>query len=432
MRKLVQIILAPWIWDCHASQWTAILGKNSEAMYDVVVIGARCAGSPVAMLLARKGYRVALLDKSAFPSDTISTHIVFPRGMEKLRKWGLLDAVLETGCRLNTMAMVMGPLTLSGQPTSYEGIRDVIAPRRHLLDNILLEGAIRAGVHVREECLVQDLIREDERVIGVRYRTQGGSIDEVRARIVIGADGKNSMIARLTKADEYQVTPPMTCWYYTYWSGLDMSSIEFQLMPGRAIGFIPTNDNLVCIPVVSPQSEFHAFRADIEGNYLAALQSVPMIAERMRTAHREERYYGMAHLPGFYRQGFGPGWALVGDAGYHRDPMTGQGISDALVSADMLARAIDLGFSGQVSLELALLEYVRERDTSTAPMYRLTAEWASLQPPPPEMQQLLNAMQGNPAAIGDFFGAVSGGIPLPQFFAPGNIQRMMGEAVVHG
>ena len=395
-------------------------------MYDAIIVGARCAGSPTAMLLARKGYKVLLLDKATFPSDTISTHIVLIPGTVRLKRWGLLDKIYASGSRaIKTLVMDNGFFALEGTPPPFEGTSDIVTPRRIVLDKILVDAAVEAGAELREGCSVEEVIMDGDRVIGVRCHTKGGPTVVEKARIVIGADGRNSLVARAVKATEYNTKPAQTAWYYTYWSNVPIDALSFYLAPNRAIGFIPTDNGQVCIPIIWPHSEFHAYRSDIEGNYMKTFELVPKLAEMMRDATREERFVGMSELPGFYKKSYGPGWALVGDAGYHRDPMTGQGISDAMTGAEVLAEALDAGFSGREELDIALQRNEQHRDISTAPMYEMTAEWASLQPPPQEMQQLMLALRDNQEQTDRFMGTISGSIPIPEFFSPENIGRIM-------
>ena len=398
-----------------------------ENMYDAIVIGARCAGSPTAMLLARKGYKVLLLDKAEFPSDTISTHIIWPSGAERLKRWGLLESVLATNCPLiRRMIFDLGPFALSGSPPASDGVFGIIAPRRTVLDKIIVDAAVKAGAELRENCLVEEIVMNDDRVTGIRCRIKGGSSVTEKARIVIGADGRNSIVARAVKAQEYNARPPLSCWYYTYWSDVPVEDLVLYSRPNRAIGTIPTNDGLICLPVAWTANEFRDYRSDIEGNYLKTLELTNGLADLVRQGKREERFFGMADLPNFFRKSFGPGWALVGDAGYHKDPITGQGISDAFHAAETLTGALDAGLSGSESLEKSLARYEQSRDEEVMPMYEFTCDWATLQPPPPDMEYLFSALRGNQAETDRFCGTIAGTVPIPEFFSPENIQRIVG------
>jgi 2-polyprenyl-6-methoxyphenol hydroxylase-like FAD-dependent oxidoreductase len=396
-------------------------------MHDAIVVGARCAGSPTAMLLARKGYRVLIVDRATFPSDIISTHIIWPPGVARLKCWGLLDKITASNCPpIRKLTVDFGLFALTGSPPPADGISESFAPRRTVLDKILVDAAVEAGAELREGCSVEEIIMDGDGVSGIRCRTKGGSAVTERARIVIGADGRNSIVARAVKAQEYNAKPPLVCWYYAYWSGLLVEGPEFYSRPGRATGLIPTNDGLACLPVGWTHQEFRQNRTDIEGNFLKSLELVPGLAERVGQGKREERFVGTADLPNFFRRSFGPGWALVGDAGYHKDPITAQGISDAFHGAEDLAEALDAGFSGREPLEAVLAGIERRRDEEVMPMYEFTCQWATLEPPPPEMQQLFAALQGDQAEINRFTGTLAGTVPIPEFFSPDNMERIIG------
>jgi 2-polyprenyl-6-methoxyphenol hydroxylase-like FAD-dependent oxidoreductase len=159
-------------------------------------------------------------------------------------------------------------------------------------------------------------------------------------------------------------------------------------------------------------------RADIEGGFLEAAALAPSLAERMRTGRRAERFFGTGDLPFFFRRPHGPGWALVGDAGAHKDPITAQGISDAFRDAELLAEAVDDGLGGRRPLDEALAEYERRRNEAALPLYEFTHELAGLEPPGPEMQALFGALRDDPQGTSRFFGVVAGTVPVAELFAP--------------
>jgi flavin-dependent dehydrogenase len=401
-------------------------------MYDAIVVGARCAGSPTAMLLAQKGFKVLLVDKAGFPSDTISTHIIWPPGAARLKRWGLLDKVAATNCPLlDKLTFDLGQFALSGKLPPIEGTAECYGPRRTVLDKVLIDAAADAGVEVREHCAVEGLTFDGDEVSGIRCHTQTGPKATESSRIVIGADGRNSVVARDVKAPKYNEKPTYACWYYSYWSGVPRDGIEFFMRPEHAIGYLPTNDGCVCIPVASKRSEFDNIRSDVEGNYMRELETVPKIVERVKQGKREEKIYGTGDVPNFFRKPFGPGWALVGDAGYHKDPIGAQGISDAFRDAELLADALDQGFSGNRPVAEALDEYEQKRNDAVMAMYEFNAEMASLEPPPPEMRRLFGALRGNQADTERFFGVLAGTVPVPEFFSPDNVQRIMAKAAAN-
>ena len=399
-------------------------------MYDAIVIGARCAGAPTAMLLARKGYRVLLLDKTRFPSDTLSVHYIHQPGIACLHRWGLLDRIAASNCPpVRRQRVDFGPVVLEAAPPPIDGIADAYAPRRTILDSLLVEAAAAAGAEVRERFTVDELVWDGGRVTGVRGHSAGGTTAREAARIVIGADGLHSRVARGVEASAYDARPVFTCAYYAYWTDVPVQGAELYARPDRMILAGPTNDGRTMVIVYWPVSAFHAVRTDIERHFLAAVDLAPGLAERVRGGTRVERFRGTADLPNFYRRSYGPGWALVGDAGYHKDPITAQGISDAFRDAETLATAIDDGFAGRRSMVDALAAYEQARNEKTRPLYELTAQFASLQPPPPEMQRLIAALRHNPAQADRFIGTIAGTVPVAEFFAPENLARIEGLAI---
>ena len=395
-------------------------------MYDAIVVGARCAGSSVSMLLARKGYRVLLVDRAGFPSDTISTHIVWQSGMASLHRWGLLEPLARTGCPLiPAVRFDLGPFALIGSAPPIDGVYQCFAPRRTVLDKLLVDAAAEAGVEVREHFSVQEIVMDGNRVTGIKGRTPQGAVVTEHARIVIGADGVHSTVAASVRAPEYNTKPGVTCWYYTYFSGVPIDGIEFYGREKRAIGAIPTHDGLVCCVTIWPRSEFQNYRSDVEGNYNATVNLAENLAGRVRAGKRVERFYGMSDVPNFYRKPYGPGWALVGDSGYHKDPICGRGISDAFWSAELLADAIDDGFSGRRPLDEALAQYEHVRNGETAAMYEFNFGMATLEPPPPDMLQILTALRKNQEQTNRFVGTIAGTVDVADFFSPENTRKIL-------
>jgi flavin-dependent dehydrogenase len=396
--------------------------------YDVIVVGARCAGSPTAMLLARRGYRVLLLDRATFPSDTISTHLIHPPGVAALKKWGLLDRLLSTNCPpIDTYAFDMGPFVISGSP-GMEGSPVSYGPRRTVLDKLLVEAAAEAGAEVRTGFTVDEVLAEAGAVVGIRGHSKAGSAVVERSRVLVGADGLYSLVARTVVPEQYHEKPPLEASYYSYWSGLPMNGrFEAYDRGNRVWAAWPTNDDLTLVIVGWPYAQFEANKTDIEGHYLKAFDRAAAFEERIRAAKREERFVGAA-VPNFFRKPFGPGWALVGDAGYHKDFMTAQGITDAFRDAELCANAIDESLSGTRPFDVAMNAYQSSRDEQVLPMYEFTCQFASLEPPPPEMQQLFGAIHGNQEAM-DGFARVFAGVTSPAlFFSEENVRGIFGAA----
>lgn len=397
-------------------------------MYDAIIVGARCAGSPLAMLLARNGRRVLLVDKATFPSDTLSTHAIQTPGVARLQRWDLLGQVKATNAPpIRRVHFDQGePLVLDGQYPRVDAVDAVYCVRRTLLDSILLNAAVAAGAEVREGFTVKDLVVEDGRVTGIRGHDRGGAEITERAPMVIGADGHRSLVATAVAAPAYRQQPPLSCAYYAYFSDVPMEGFEVYGRERRAIGVAPTNDGQICVYTAWPRDEFHAYRADIEGNFFATLDLVPKLGERVRAGRRTERFYGTADLPNFFRKPYGPGWALVGDAGYALDPITGQGIADAFRDAELLASALEAGDMGREPSMAALASYEKQRNAAAMPMFELTTQLASLTPMAEENQALFSSLRGHPDQIDRFFGVLTGSVPVASFFSPANLIRLLG------
>jgi 2-polyprenyl-6-methoxyphenol hydroxylase-like FAD-dependent oxidoreductase len=396
--------------------------------YDVIVVGARCAGAPTAMLLARGGYRTLLVDKATFPSDTVSTHLIHPPGVAALRRWGVLDRLTATGCPpIHTYTFDFGDVTLAGSP-AFDGAPVAYGPRRTVLDKLLVEAASEAGAEVSEGFSVGNVLREDGRVVGIHGRDGGGRTTTKRARVVVGADGRHSLVARTVGPEQYHEKPPLLAGYYAYWSGLPMDGrFETYVRPNRGFAAWPTNDDLTLVIAAWPYPEFEANRRDIEGNYLKTLALAPTFAERVDPGQRESRFYGSA-VHNYFRKPYGPGWVLVGDAGYDRDFITAQGIQDAFRHAELCAAALNDAFSGARTFEAAMDDYQSARDGQALPMYEFTCQLATLEPPPPELEYLLGAMAGNQDAM-DGFARLNAGVMSPvEFFSDENVGRILASA----
>jgi 2-polyprenyl-6-methoxyphenol hydroxylase-like FAD-dependent oxidoreductase len=239
--------------------------------------------------------------------------------------------------------------------------------------------------------------------------------------VVVGADGMNSSVARAGNAQQYHEKPRLLAAYYTYFSGVPTHNrFETYIRPHRGIAAWPTNDDLTLVIAGWPYAEFAANKKDVEGNFVKTLDLVPEFADRVRRGRREDRFYGTA-VPNFFRKPFGDGWALVGDAGYNKDFITAQGISDAFRDAELCANALDGVLSGGRDFDEAMSEYQTTRDRHALPMYEFTAQLATLEPPPPELQKILGAVHGNREAM-DGFVRVNSGVTSPaEFFSEENV-----------
>jgi 2-polyprenyl-6-methoxyphenol hydroxylase-like FAD-dependent oxidoreductase len=396
--------------------------------YDVIVVGARCAGSPTAMLLARKGHRVLVVDRATFPSDTISTHVVHPPGVAALSRWGLIERLRASGCPpVHTYTFDFGPFTIAGAPGTPDA-PVAYCPRRLVLDKLLVDAAAEAGAEIREGFTVERLAVEDGRVVGIEGRSKGGNTVVERASVVVGADGRYSLVAETVRPEQYNERPPLLAIYYTYWSGLPMNGhFETYVRPHRGFAAAPTHDGLTLMVGGWPYAEFETNKRDVENNFLKMLDLAPDFADRVRNAKREAPFAGAA-VSNFFRKPYGPGWVLIGDAGYNKDPITAQGITDAFRDAERCATALDQTLSGTRPFDEVMDEYQRGRDEHVLPMYEFTCQLATLEPPPPEMQQLFAAIHGNQKAMDGFVQMNAGTISPAEFLSPKNVGAIMGAA----
>lgn len=403
-------------------------------MYDAIVIGARVSGAPTAMLLARKGHRVLLLDRATFPSDTVSTHMITVEGSAQLRRWGLLGQIEASKCPAVTNIVLdlcfdrYGHFTLEGFPyPGDDGFAALYAPKRTILDKILVDAAVAAGAEVREGFSVREVLTEDGRVVGIRGRGASGITITEKARMVIGADGLRSMVAQTVSAPEYHVVPPKAFGYYTYWDDVELMGLEFYTRPGSTVIAFPTHDDQAAVFVERPERDFADFKADVQAGYLKTVDDIaPGLGARLEAGSLAHRFMGAGNRPNFFRKPSGPGWALVGDAGVHKDPITAQGITDAFRDAELLAQALDNGFSGRMPLESALRTYEYRRNEALKPLYDFIVDHAEMEPFDPAFQDVLAAMRGNQDAINRFFGVIQNTVPWGEFFSPQNLSALMG------
>ena len=397
-------------------------------MYDAIVVGARCAGSPVGMLLARQGYRVLIVDRATFPSDTVSTHYMQQRGLAKLAKWGLLENLLATNPpAIKHMTVSYRDLKIAGFADPIDGIDATYAPRRTELDTVLVEGARAAGAEVREGYTVRDLVFEDGRVVGIVGAEDGAEPREERARIVIGADGRNSFVAGAVNAEMYKKVPAECFIYYSYYSGLQNPQFHSRIGENQQIGIWPTHNDQTLVAIMRKIDAYTDFRADVEGNFVSiARDIVPEFAEELTAnGKREDRFYPMRYPDNYYRQSYGDGWALVGDAGYHKDPLTGLGISDAFDYADLLADRVHEGLSGDRPMGEALADYQRVRDEKSHSGFEFTCTISTLELNP-QLHAVFTALSEKPEYAKDFFAMIGGGMTGEEFFAPERMAKMLG------
>jgi flavin-dependent dehydrogenase len=349
--------------------------------HDVIVVGARCAGSATARLLAQRGHDVAVLERATFPSDTLSTHAIARSGVVQLARWGLLGKVLAAGTPPIREVRFHRPEGMMARTIKDRaGVDCLVAPRRHVLDSLLVEAAAAAGATVRTGVTVEGVVRHgDGRVAGVTARAVDGGTFELRARFVVGADGLRSRIARAVEAPMHVAEASTGATHYAYYRG-DWSPMEYYLGDRGFAGIFPTNDGEACIWVCSPSDETERLRratgTAVDTFDTLVRRTAPELARRLHAAERTSAVHGVLRLPNHVRHPVGSGWALVGDAGYHRDAITGHGISDAFRDAELLALALDAALRGSVDEGNALEGYRRQRDELLAEIFALTVALA--------------------------------------------------------
>jgi flavin-dependent dehydrogenase len=369
---------------------------NQPERYDAIVVGARVAGASTAMLMARRGLRVLMVDRRRPGSDTLSTHALMRGGVLQLQRWGLLERVKETGAqpvRKTTFHYGDTVETIDLKPSA--GVEALYAPRRNALDSILVEAAADAGVEVRFGVTVQDLITDPAgRVVGIAARTNSGTRLSATAPITIGADGMRSVVAQQAGAAfEHQGTGASAI-IYSYWSGKISEGYEWFYRPGVSSGLIPTNGGETCVWIGAPTERFMSeLRTDLEESFHRVLaEAAPEAVVRLESGGcRESRFHGFPGVPGFMRQPHGAGWALVGDSSHFKDPLSAHGITDALRDAEFLAEAVASAGRGLSERE-ALVTYGQVRDRLSMRLHEATDALATYQWDLSEVRELLLAM----------------------------------------
>jgi 2-polyprenyl-6-methoxyphenol hydroxylase-like FAD-dependent oxidoreductase len=386
---------------------------TGRGQHDVVVVGGRVAGASTAMLLARAGLRVLLLDRSRYGSDTLSTHALMRAGVLQLSRWGLLEEVVAAGTPPvhRTLFHYADDDTVQVSIRPGPGVPALFAPRRHILDTVLVDAAARAGVDVRHRVHVTGVSKDETgRVTGVHGTDAGGHPFQEEARLTVGADGIRSVVAQATGAPCERLGAVGGAVLYAYVADLPTAGYEWAYGPGVAAGLIPTNDGLTCVFAGTTPDRLAQARRSGSEDALASLFAAAAPAHRWRldSATRVGRVHGWAGAPGCLRRCTGPGWALVGDAGYFRDPITTHGMTDALRDAELLSQAVLRTLSGVASEQAALADYQRVRDTLSSRVFDVSGRIAAYDWDTAGVQRLLREVSS----------AMSDEVSLLQALAP--------------
>ncbi|WP_159043315.1 NAD(P)/FAD-dependent oxidoreductase [Streptomyces sp. NBRC 110028] len=348
--------------------------------YDVLVVGARCAGAPLGMLLSQRGYAVEMVDQNAAGTDTVSTHWIRWPGVQQLRAWGLVPALEKTGCPpIASASLDFEGRVVTGGPKAGGTEAVTYAPRRTALDALLVAEARAKGARLRERFAVTGLIVVGGRVAGVRGTGPDGPVD-LHARVVVGADGRNSTVARLVKAPVLEDRGILARSLYGYWRGAAERGVRVVFRGRRGISLWPTNGDLTVVSLVFPPEEAPApGRTARDAFYMSSLREVPEVGQALAGADLVSQPRSAA-VRNARRHVHGPGWVLAGDAGHHKDPVSAQGISDAFADAAVLADALDAGLSGSLGLDEALAGYSATRDAQRLAAFAYTCQQAELRP----------------------------------------------------
>jgi flavin-dependent dehydrogenase len=405
--------------------------------YDAIVVGARIAGSTLAMMLGDRGWRVLLLDRSTFPSDTLSTHVAFQDTFAIWDDLGVMEDVEAIGAPHLMRMRRWAPASIEGRFLPVGRQDYAMCLRRIKLDEILVRHAgKRRTVDVQPASDVEQLIWEDGRVVGVTGRRTSGAREPftARAKVVVGADGRISHLAKLVESEFYHCVPPLNFCFYAYWRGVEpfgrpygvLETYESEPADATAI-YVPTDDDLWLAVLFIAQDQFESFRRGHEANYLARWQADPMLAARLKHAERVSPVRGRGDFANFFRQSYGPGWALVGDAGSFKDAVVGQGFGDAARSCVILATALDRAFKGDWDLTDALDWYQRERDFSLLPNFERLTLGAPLGVSKEDYARFLVCVSQNDALSDQFVAVLGKGVNERVFFSPEHVQKVIRE-----
>jgi 2-polyprenyl-6-methoxyphenol hydroxylase-like FAD-dependent oxidoreductase len=380
--------------------------KTHPHDYDAIVVGARVAGAATAMLLARRGARVLVVDHAQPGTDTMSTHALMRGAVFQLRKWGLLDTIASAGTpTIRRTSFLYGERALDVDLKPEHGVEALYAPRRFLLDATLAEAAAAAGAELRYGTSSTGLLRDEAgRVAGARLRTPSGATEEVHAALTIGADGRRSAVARHVGAQVTRAARHSVACAYQYLDGLPNRGYRWFFAPGASGGIIPTNDGLACVFVaVPPAVHAEARKAGAAGLRALVARHLPVMADEIATAQDTGAPVTFPGALGHFRQSAGPGWALVGDAGYFRDPITAHGITDALRDAELLTDAVSVARTSA---------YTGLRNALSAAFFELTDRIAALDWTLDEVQELHVALNRAMKANQRWIARMDGALPL--------------------
>ena len=381
--------------------------------YDVLIIGSRVAGASLALLLGKCGHRILLIDRDRFPSDTLSTHVVLPQGVSLLAELGVLEDVEAVGFRRITRSRTYIDDFIFEGPIGPAGVYYLV-PRRNHLDAILINHATKQPtVEFWSETIAEGLIRDQDRVVGAIVRTADDRRHEIRARVVVGADGKDSVVAKWVNAPVYDEVPPLRPVYYGYYRGVTAlpQTALVLFFVGNRIGFLfPMQPEVDCLILELQPEDFAAFRANPKAMFEETFHALPYMAGRLKSATLDGPIRGTQGVPNCFRKSYGAGWVLTGDAGHVKDSSTGFGIRDALVQSFLLSDLLDAVFKG-AEWDTKLSEFEKTRDRIMQPSYQATLAYTQLKDLPTEKYGWFRGILANPHLCRAFMQSIAGALP---------------------
>lgn len=401
--------------------------------FDVVVIGSGVAGAPTAMLLARSGHKVLLIDRHIFPRDSLSTHFIWPRGVSYLNRWGLATPIFDQTPHFTELEMNVEGISLKGSvPLAHlesrfrqlhgdsRGVTNTYCgPRRHFLDQFLQDEAKRAGAEVRDGTSFIEPILEDGAVTGVRLEGPTGNPASVRARLVIGADGMHSTFARKIGARVTHSWDLSTFAYWGYFSGIKKDGLAFYRKGRLGMAIFPTSGGTHMVLAYGPTGWWNDFHKDAENNFHKTIAFCDReIGEMVLAGKRAEPFKACGHMPAFHHELSGPGWVLVGDAASFKDQVTAIGITHAFRDAELVTQFINRAFAGEMTMDSALANYASVRAADYVDYFNLVCQLAEMNVYSKPEIEFFYSIHKDPARVNDIIAQFGDTLPLSQGQAP--------------
>jgi menaquinone-9 beta-reductase len=401
--------------------------------FDVVVIGSGVAGAPTAMLLARSGHKVLLIDRHTFPRDRLSTHFIWPRGVSYLNRWGLAERIFEQTPHFNALEMNVEGISLKGSvPLAHlesrfrqlhgdsRGVTPTYCgPRRHFLDQLLQDEARRAGAEVRDGTAFIEPIMDGGVVTGVRTESATGNPLSVRARLVVGADGMYSTFAKKVGARVTQSWNLSTFAYWGYFSGISKDGLSFYRKGRLGMAIFPTSGGTHMVLAYGPTGWWNDFRKNANNNFHQTIAFCdPGIGEMVLAGKREEPFKACGHMPAFHHDLWGPGWVLVGDAGSFKDQVTAIGITHAFRDAELVTPFINRALAGEMTMDAALASYTSVRAADYLDYFNLVCKLAEMNVYSKQEVEFFYSIHKDQARVDEIISQFGDTLPLSQGQAP--------------